>query len=230
MVTQGLHALYLLLLGVLFHAAINVFDILDLGPLLLQYSLFMFFFCVCGFSCDNVILRDQEVSLLPPRPPRPRGYYARRRKHHHYFRRKFRSSVITLVQLHSLDDFNTLSDNLLSSAEVSQFDLDRVASTMHKILHLSWITIDLSFNINLSNFVRSIDPLRTFCLLKLLHSKPFFQHSVNKNPVTKATSLQCVSTMHSNPVQDPSILFAAGLLKSPMTFNDTVSDPFSFLN
>jgi hypothetical protein len=57
MVTQGLHALYPLLHGVLFHAAINVFDIiLDLGPLLLQYSLFLFYFCVCGFSCDNAIL------------------------------------------------------------------------------------------------------------------------------------------------------------------------------
>jgi hypothetical protein len=180
MVTQVIHALYISLIGILFTTTIDVFDILDLGPLLLQYTLFLLFFGVCGFYCDNSILRAREVFLRPSKPPRPRGYYARRRKHRHYFRRKFHSNVLYLIRLQPFDDFTTLSDNLLSSAEVSQLDLDRVATTLHKILHLSWVTIDLRFNTNLSDFARSIDPLRTFRLLKLFHTNPLFQHSANE--------------------------------------------------
>jgi hypothetical protein len=162
MVTQVLHALYLMLIGISLHSAIDVFDIFDMSSLLIQYSFFLAVFCVCGFACDNHDLRCHEVLLLPSRPPKPRGYYASRRKHCHYFRHKFRSSTITLIRLQPFNDFDILSANILSSLDESQLELDHVATTMHKLLHLSWVTIELPFNINLSDFVRMLDPLRTF--------------------------------------------------------------------
>jgi hypothetical protein len=94
MVTQVLHTIYITLFLVLSQSVTDVFDVLDFGPLLLQYSLFLAVFHILGFASDNMMITRNEVVLLPSRPPKPRGYYSQRRKHRHYFRRKFRVPII----------------------------------------------------------------------------------------------------------------------------------------
>jgi hypothetical protein len=225
MVTQVLHVLYILSLGICLHSSIDAFDIFDLSPLLLQYSLFLAVFYVCGFACDNSELRRQEVHLLPARPPKPRGYYKSRRKHRHYFRRKFRSFPI---RLNRVSDLPSKSFPMLTPTEESQDLLDSIAKNRHKFLHLSWITIDINLNTNLSEFVRSIDPLRTFRLMKLLQSQPLFHHSANANPDKNCSPLFCTAATHVDPIHDPSFQFASALLHTPGS-TDSDMDIYSFL-
>jgi hypothetical protein len=220
-----------MLIGISLCSALDVFDIFDVSSLLIQYSFFLTVFCVCGFACDNHDLRRHEVILLPSRPPKPRGYYASRRKHRHYFRRKFWSSNILLIRLQPFDDFDIESDDILSSLEESKVELDRVATTMHKLLHLSWVTIELNFDINLTDFVRMIDPLHTFRLLKLLHSSTMF----HRHPVKISSSnrscfpLQCTATTNINPIHAPSFQFASAFLHSSPSA-ETDSESYSFLS
>jgi hypothetical protein len=156
--------LYLSLFLVLLPSVIDVFDILDLGPLLFQYSLFLLVFYFVGYSDDNSALTKSEVILLPPKPPRPRGYYAARRKHRHYFRRKCRSPVLIYIRPFR----SPCLPDLLTPAEVNQLNDDTIARKLHKLLHKSWATFDLSYGLSLAEFVRNIDPLHSLRLTKSL--------------------------------------------------------------
>jgi hypothetical protein len=60
---------------------------------------------------------------------------------------------------------------------------------------------------------------------------PLFQHSANEGSNKfYRRSLHCVSTTNCDPVQVPSCHFASVMLQAPKMFNDTVSDPYTFLN
>jgi hypothetical protein len=50
---------------VLSRSVTDVFDVLDFGPLLLQYSLLLAVFHILGFASDNMMLSRNEVLLLP---------------------------------------------------------------------------------------------------------------------------------------------------------------------
>jgi hypothetical protein len=89
-------------------------------------------------------------------------------------------------------------------------------------LHISWIQFDINLDVNLSKFVKSIDPLKDFQMVKLLQNQLFRSNF-------DSTSLPCTSTTNwSSVVDDPSFLFDTALLQAP-TSNDTVSDSFGFL-
>jgi hypothetical protein len=104
----------------------------------------------------------------------------------------------------------------LTPTEVRKLQLDQGTRQLRKVLHLSWITIDLNFSIILSDFVKTLDPLRSTLL-----SKPIV-HPVSRSP--PGPPLPCVSTHFSCG------LFAGALLQTPFTEDNASLDPFSLLN
>jgi hypothetical protein len=139
---------------------------------------------------------------------------------------KFLSQPIRLVQ-----DQDFISKNYpskLTSAKLNELALESIAQTRHKFLHISWITIDINLNTNLLEFVRSIDPLRTFLLMKLLHSQPLFHHSATANPDKSHSPLFCTASTNVDPIHDPSFQFASALLHTPGSTHSDM-DIYSFL-
>jgi hypothetical protein len=110
----------------------------------------------------------------------------------------------------------------LTPTEVRKLQLDQDTQQLRKVLHLSWITIDLNFSTNLSDFVKTLDPLWTFRLRRTLLSKPIV-HPVRRTP--PGPPLPCVSTTHFSCG-----LFAGALLQTPLKADDASLDPFILLN
>jgi hypothetical protein len=81
------HLFYMPLIALSVSSATGFLDFLQLSSFLVHYGLFLLIFHVLGFSMDNSFVNSRSVLplLLPPRPPKPRGYYSRRRRHRHYF-------------------------------------------------------------------------------------------------------------------------------------------------
>jgi hypothetical protein len=156
---------------------------MGLSAFLFQYGLFLVVFFFLGFSMDNSVLNSQIVHLLPS-PPKPRGYYARRRRHRHYFRRLrfLTTTVFHLVKFHDSSGLTNFAPATL--LETSQLECDLISRTRHKFFHLSWITIDMEFDLNFSKFIRSINPLHDFQLHKRLASADFLRTASTSSPLT----------------------------------------------
>jgi hypothetical protein len=191
--------------------------VLGLSPIFLQYGLFLVVFSVLGFSSDNSVLNSQVVNLLPTRPPKPRGFYRKRRRHRHYFRR-IRFLATTVLSLVAFPNPSGVTGYApVTPFESTQLNRDLLARTRHKFLHLSWINIDLEFDVNFSKFIRSIDPLRDFHLHKRVTSMDFLQS------LSSASSLSCFATSPSTPESLFNVLLQD---TSPSSETPSVTPPF----
>jgi hypothetical protein len=181
------------LIVVILQSAHDSSDVLDLSPIFFQYGLFLVVFSVLGFSSDNSVLNSQVVNFLPSRPPKPRGFYRKRRRHRHYFRR-IRFLASTVLHLFAFKHPSSVAGYApVTPLESAQQERDLLARTRHKFLHLSWINIDLEFDVStFSKFIRSLDPLRDFHLHKQLTSMDFLQS------VSSASSLSCFAISTSS--------------------------------
>lgn len=203
-VTQvPLSSVYTPLIVILFQSATSFVDIADLSPLLLQYGILFLIFHVLGFATDNSVLNSQIVHLFPPRPPKPRGFYARRRRHRHYFRRK--KSCLSGLCLLSLPVLSKCYSSV-SPFELFRLEQDHMARTQHKFLHLSWVMIDFAFDVNFSKFIHLIDPLHEFRLCQCLSSDNFFQPSLSNLPClapSSTSSLFRTTSLFNVLLQEP---------------------------
>jgi hypothetical protein len=109
--------------------------------------------------------------LQPSRPPKPRGFFSKRRRHRHYNRCKH-----FLYGLHMIifPNDTPLEQLPLSPLEIYQYASDLIAQNCHKMLHMLWATIDLSFNVNFQSFIESITPLDDFLLQQCLSTLQLF--------------------------------------------------------
>jgi hypothetical protein len=73
--------------------------------------------------------------------------------------------------------------------ELLRLAQDHMTRHHHKLLHVSWVTIDLTFEINFSQFISSIDPLSEYLLSRELSSPAFF-----RSPSTSTLSCYATST------------------------------------
>jgi hypothetical protein len=99
------------------------------------------------------------------------------------------------------------SSMVLTDHDDMQLELDQMACTRHKFLHLSWVTIDLIFDVNFCKFVCSIDPLRDFLSQQCLSLSDFFcsQFTPSTLPCfasSCASSLLQTSTLFNVLLQD----------------------------